>query len=496
MKKYFLLVTAVFTIIIFSCREENFNNDTDFFLTLSTDTIMFDTVFTTIGSVTKQLRIYNNGNSPVVISRIYLAGGQNSFFKINVDGDQTRDITDIEIRAKDSLYIFVQVTIDPFGVNNPMVVNDSIVFITNGNTQDVNLVAYGQDMHLINGEWIKSTTWQPDKPYLIYNYMAIDSTETLTIEAGTKLYFHKGSALYVLGKILVNGTKENPVIFRGDRLDYFLNEVPYDRKPGQWDGIVIYPNSTGNIFNYCYIRNSIFGILAAGDLNEKYHAEVTIKNSILDNFSYAALMLYNARLILQNSQISNAVSYLLGAPVGGELSIHNCTFANYIFHSEGSYRRSGEPSVLISNQFATYSSTTGKDTIIKGDLRNAEFINCILYGSLDNELKLYDNKVQQFNYKFDHSIVKTPRDSVDADNPERFNQVSFTGDPKFKHLPKSDDYFTNKFYYDFSLDTLSSAKDSAQREIITQFPELEFDLKGNSRLLDIAPDIGAYERIE
>ena len=188
----------------FSCRKDNFIISDSASLSFSIDTVTFDTIFTQIGSTTKNFRVYNPHNQAIRISNIYLAGGQNSYFRINIDGDISSSVNNIEIPSKDSLYIFVEVTIDPFGANNPMIVKDSIVFMTNGNYQDIKLIAFGQDIHLINGEIIETQDWIADKPYLIYNSMAIDSGHILTISEGTKVYLHDRSSLIVWVQLIVN----------------------------------------------------------------------------------------------------------------------------------------------------------------------------------------------------------------------------------------------------------------------------------------------------
>jgi hypothetical protein len=45
-------------------------------------------------------------------------------------------------------------------------------------------------------------------------------------------------------------------------------------------------------------------------------------------------------------------------------------------------------------------------------------------------------------------------------------------------------------YFDFTLDSISPARGIAEPNIASQFP---FDLNGNNRLEDNAPDAGAYE---
>ncbi|HJX72015.1 MAG TPA: right-handed parallel beta-helix repeat-containing protein, partial [Bacteroidales bacterium] len=317
--KRFWIVFVIGMILLsgISCRDEDYITDPEAVLSFSTDTISFDTIFTSIGSTTKQLKIYNPHKQAIRISQIYLGQGDNSYFRLNIDGNVTDHANDIEIPSKDSLFIFIEVTIDPFGVNNPMVINDSIVFVANGNVQDVNLIAYGQDVHLIDGELIESQTWIADKPYLIYHSMGVDSARTLTIEAGVKLFFHEGSQLIVLGSLIANGTKENPVIFRGDRLDEVLPDLSYDKIPDQWGGIVIYPYSRGNRLNYCHIRNAEIGIFLPGVIGYDYQSEIEIRNSIIENNSFAGIYAFNASVTAFNCLIVNCGTYTFAGITGG-----------------------------------------------------------------------------------------------------------------------------------------------------------------------------------
>jgi hypothetical protein len=486
MKRFCIVfVTGMILFFGFSCRDEDYITDPGAAITFSADTITFDTIFTSIGSTTKQLKIYNPYKQSIRISQIYLAKGDNSYFRLNIDGDVTDHANDIEIPSKDSLFIFIAVTIDPFGVNNPMVINDSIVFVTNGNVQDVKLIAYGQDVHLIDGELIESQTWVADKPYLIYNSMGVDSAHTLIIEAGVKLYFHEGSQLIVLGSLIVNGTKENPVIFRGDRLDEVLPDLPYDKIPDQWGGIVIYPYSRGNRLNYCHIRNAEVGIFMPGALGYDYQSEIEIKNSIIENHSYAGIYAFNAKITAFNCLIVNCGTYTFAGLTGGEYNLYHCTISNH-------YMFSGiaEPAVVLTN-FVYYN-----DSLISHDLQNTNFINCIIEGRSPYQLELAGKPENVFDYRFEYCLIEVSKDSINADSTELFKEIVFDGDPKFKKIPSQDDPQPDRYIFDFSLDTLSPAKDKGTVEIINQFPELEFDITGNSRLMDNGPDLGAYERIE
>jgi hypothetical protein len=485
--KHFLVVIVTGMILLFgiSCKDESFITEADAKLSFSSDTITFDTIFTSIGSTTKQLRIYNPYKQSVRISHIYLGQGTSSYFRLNIDGDVTDNASDIEIPSKDSLFIFIEITIDPFGVNNPLVINDSIVFVTNGNVQDVNLVAYGQDVHLIDGELIESQTWVADKPYLIYNSMGVDSAHTLTIEAGAKLYFHERSQLIVLGSLIVNGTKENPVTFRGDRMDEVLPDLPYDMIPDQWGGIVIYPYSKGNMLNYCLIRNAEIGIFLPGVLGHDYRSELFIKNSIIENNSYAGIYAFNSKLTAMNCVIVNCGVYTFAGITGGEYNLYHCTVSNH-FRFSGS----PEPAVVLTN-FVYYD-----DSLITHDLQNTKFTNCIIDGQSPYQLQLVSKPENNFSYLFENCLIEVSKDSVDADNTELFKEIIFEEDPKFKKIPSQSEPLPDRYIFDFSLDTLSPAKDKGTVEIINLFPELEFDIRGQSRLMDSGPDLGAYERIE
>jgi len=482
---WIILITGIILLSGISCRDEDFITESGAGISFSTDTITFDTIFTSIGSTTKQLKIYNPHKQPIRISRIYLGQGNNSYFRLNIDGDLSDDVNDIEIPSKDSLFIFIEVTIDPFGVNNPLVINDSIVFVTNGNVQDVNLVAYGQDVHLIDGELLETQTWIADKPYLIYNSMGVDSAHTLTIEAGTVLYFHERSQLIVLGTLMVNGTKENPVIFRGDRLDQVLPDLPYDKIPDQWGGIVIYPFSTGSVLNYCHIRNAEIGIFLPGVLGYDYQSEIFIKNSIIENNSYAGIYAFNSKLTAFNCLIVNCGVYTFAALTGGEYNLYHCTVSNH-------FRFSGaaEPAVVLTN-FVYYN-----DSLISHDLLNTKFINCIIEGQNPYQLQLASKPENNFEYLFQNCLIEVSKDSIDADSTELFKEIVFEGDPKFKRIPSQSEPLPDRYVFDFSLDTLSPAKDKGTPEIINLFPELELDIMGHSRRMDSGPDLGAFERIE
>jgi len=242
-KYIYLLFTLLAGSFFVSCqKEEAINSDPNFSLAFSNDSVLFDTVFTTVGSTTKYLLVYNNSKERVRISNIRLEKGAASQYRINVDGEADISVNDVEIDAEDSLFVMVKVRIDPTNQNSPLVVTDSLVFETNGNIQRVGLVAWGQDAHYIVG--VKHspnlppyfivagenqhTTFTNDKPYVIFGYAVVDSTGSLAIEAGTQLHFHYGAGLWVYkgGSLKVNGTVGHPLASPGGMPELFYPEVP------------------------------------------------------------------------------------------------------------------------------------------------------------------------------------------------------------------------------------------------------------------------------
>ena len=266
-----------------SCNKEEGFAEGNIRLGFSTDTILFDTLFTTIGSSTYTLLVRNSEDKTVNISQIRIEGGANSPYRMNVDGISGLSHQDVEIAAHDSMYIFVEVTIDPNSGTGPMLQTDRIIFETNGNSQNVDLIAYGIDAYFIlPNRHIQGippfsivaregvdTVWTKDKPIVIYGYAVIDSTASLTIEAGTQIYFHNGGGLWVYkgGNIKVNGTLTEPVTFQGDR-----PEAYYENLPGQWDRIWLNEGSVDNVINYAIIRNGFIGLqteLLSSDMGNK-----------------------------------------------------------------------------------------------------------------------------------------------------------------------------------------------------------------------------------
>lgn len=454
---------AVSILLFFSCEKEKFITDSSAKLTFSTDTVFFDTLFTTIGSVTKRFTVKNPHDQKIRISNISLGRGEDSDYRLNINGIQNNQVSDIELAANDSLFIFAEVTIDPNNTNNPMVIKDSVIFETNRNRQDVKLISWGQDMHLIKGEVLQTQTWTADKPYLVYNSALIDTGAVLTIEPGSNIHFHRNSRFYVAGSVQANGTLEEPITFQGDRL-----EDDYKDIPGQWDGIWLMAGSKNNQFDHVTIKNAIIGV-QVDTLENTTAPTLSLSNSQILHMTYAGIYAQGTTIKAHNCVIADCGSYALALTLGGSYEFYHTTIANYWFGSTRS-----TPSVVLNNYY-----TDVNDNLVPRDLEQAYFGNCIIYGNKENEIVFDSNPAAQFNYSFNHSLLK--RAPLPDTSGNMYNAVLFNQDPKF----------VNRQAYNFQLDTLSPAINKGDPVIGLNFPS---DLNGNSRTMDAAPDLGAFER--
>jgi hypothetical protein len=462
-------------VYIFSCEDEKYLSSADAKLSFSVDTVMFDTIFTTVGSFTQHLKIYNPYNQKMLISSIKLAKGTSSNFRLNINGISSNEVQNMEIAPMDSMYIFVEVTVDPNGQNLPLIVKDSIEFVTNSNHQDIDLVAWGQDFKLVRGKIAKNTIWTSEKPYLVYSDAYVDSASSLTIQPGTKIYFHKQAGLHIEGKILAKGTVENPILFHGDRL-----ESGYANVPDQWDGISLYPGSKSNEFSNVEIKNANVGLMV-GNVGSKKTADVKLNNVKIQNMAYAGIFAVQSDVTANNCLITNCGYYAVALLVSGSYEFNHSTIANF-WHDAYGFKLRGTSSVYISNVLTI--SKDKKD--YTGDITKADFSNCIITGNVSgmNELALKSTNEKAFNYQFIRCVIQLDKTDAFKNNQHYINCFKIHRDSIFVDPYKK---------YNFELDSLSRAKDVADRNIAKLYPN---DLRGRSRFIDTGPDLGALERQE
>lgn len=468
-----ILALFVVTVMIFiACEpDDDFIESSDAKLEFSMDTVAFDTVFTTLGSTTLDFRVYNPYNKTIKISRLELAGGDDSPFTLNVDGMAGNAFTDLEIHSKDSMYVFVRITLDPTEENLPFVVKDSIIFETNTNLQDVNLEAWGQNANFYKNVLLQGQhVWTADRPHVVYGYLIVDDTlsSSLTIEAGAQVYMHDDAIIAVdsSASLIIDGSFTDPVTIQGDRLEQW-----YDDIPGQWSSIWLAPGSVNNVINHAIIRNGVIGI-RVDTLGASTEPTLSLTNSIIHNMQGYGLLAQGSHVVARNTVFSNCGEHAVILNIGGTYDFRHCTIGNY--YDAGSR----ETASLALNNYYIYD----EDTIAR-PLEKAYFGNCIVYGDEEEELILSKTTLTDFNYQFEYTLIKTETDLA-AD--------------EFSHCFNDDPIFRDPSVYDFRLDTIiSPAVDKGSLEVISQTDDfnLNYDMDGNIRILDI-PDVGAYEFVE
>lgn len=472
-----LLSSFVLFMLLISCRkEEAINNSPSLKLSFSADSVIFDTVFTSIGSATKQLRVYNNSKSKIKISNLSLGLGDQSAYRINVDGESGNNFSDIELSGGDSIYIFVRVTIDPLNINNPYVVEDDIHFLTNGNEQSIKLVAWGQDANYILADTyikglppfkivadsLETVHWTNQKPYVIYGYAVINSYGKLIIDEGARIYFHEGSGLwaYVDGVLNVEGTIENPVTFRGDRL-----EQDYSDLPGQWDRIWLMEGRAGHdhIIKNAVISNAFIG-LQTESFTRLTENKVKLQNVIIENMTGIGIFSRIFNIQAENTVVANCGGYNLFFIGGGNYSFIQSTVAGY-----WRYSVRNTPAIFINNYLL--------DTLDQPDPFpiNFNFDNSILYGFNENEFETDMDGGADSLYFFTNSILKT---TLDVSNTNIYTNILKNEDPLFVAYENND----------YRIDSLSPAVGRADEAIAATVPR---DILDNSRVP--LPDIGAYQ---
>lgn len=447
MRNIIILFIVGLAISVSSCREDFQFEASTGNLTFSKDTVYLDTVFTNIGSSTYTLKVYNKSDKDIKIPTIQLAKGQTSKYRMTVDGmvgENNRIFHDVELLAKDSLYIFIEVTTDVASANpTDFLYTDQIQFDSGDNFQKVELVTLIQDAYFLYPKRFADGTtetlnidgidepvygffldendpvngneyiWGNDKPYVVYGYAAVPSGKTLNVEAGARIHFHDSSGVIVGNgaSFKAIGTIENKIIFEGDRLEPGFADVP-----GQWETIWLTAGSTNNEIDHVIIKNSIVGL----NIDSNDGNFMTIKNTQIYNSSLVGIYAKTAKIQGENIVVNYGGVAALACTLGGSYDFKHCTFNN-------NWSSSRQVAVLLNNY---YEEENGNSVAF--DLTQADFKNCIIYGSNTYELKLDPDTSEDFNYSFTKCLIKfgTTTDTLYSwifDNPE----IKRNGNPKF-----------------------------------------------------------------
>ena len=509
MRNIIILFIVGLAISMSSCRQDfEFEASTgDLFF--SKDTVYLDTVFTNIGSSTYTLKVYNKSDKDIKIPTIKL-GKTDSKYRMTVDGmvgENNRVFHDVELLAKDSMYIFIEVTADVASANpTDFLYTDQIQFDSGDNFQKVELVTLIQDAYFIypnrengiydqipigldednnvvetNGRNLSENhpingdeyNFQTDKPYVVYGYASVPDGKTLTIPGGARVHFHDGSGIVVQqgGTLKVNGSVsttealENEVIFEGDRLEPGFSDVP-----GQWGTIYLRQGSTNHSIKNLTIKNAVIGLL----VENNYGAPMTIENTQIYNSSNVGLLAQTAQIEGKNIVINSAGEASLACTLGGSYEFKHCTFNN-------NWSSSRQVAVLVNN----YYTNTTTNQQVAFDLTQANFKNSIIFGS--NQIEMLLNKgndaSKQFNYSFSKCQIRFNNTGNQFTNNPLYafindtNEIIKNGDPDFL------DVYANKLFIGADSDAKNFGTDVG----------VPNDILGNPR--NGVFDLGAYNSI-
>ncbi|BDB52985.1 right-handed parallel beta-helix repeat-containing protein [Flavobacterium ammonificans] len=492
LNRLFFLIGILVTVC--ACRSDFETVASKGDLVFSQDTIYLDTVFSTIGSSTFQLKVYNKSNEDISIPSIQLGKGLNSKYRMTVDGisgNQGKLFQNVTLLAKDSLYIFIETTVNAADANSTdFLYTDQIEFDSGVNLQKVALVTLVKDAiflfpkrlpngsketisvgnKTVEGFYLDDSQlrFTNQKAYVVYGYAGVPSGKTAIFDAGARVYFHANSGLIVgnNASLQINGSKsstsqlENEVVFQGDRL-----QSDYDNVPGQWETVWINEGAINNNINHLTIKNASIGLL----IQNNNGSNTSIKNSQIYNSTHYGVLAQNAKITAENLVINNAGQAALACIYGGNYTFTHCTFNN-------NWNNPNQMAVTLSNfKLGSVPETNA--------LSKATFNNCIIYGAYSNELELNKKTGTAFEYQFNNCLIKFDSKSAAA-NPlyqfttdaTHYNAIILNQDPKFQSITK------NKL----NIDGSSSAVAKGNATYL-----IPLDIKGNTRTLP--PDLGAYQ---
>lgn len=506
-RTFALLLPLLLSLLTGCLKDDDYTTSPSDRLSFSTDTVAFDTILSGTPTNTYVFTVYNRADKAIRIPQVALERGAESPFKVNADGMPLANGTgtDFEIRAKDSMTVYLMVNMPDTGVDDPVKTEDKLLFTTEAGTTDkVVLTASGQSVIPLTGERIKGyKKLDAKRPYRIMDSLVVEDGATLTIGEGVRLYFHPQAELIVYGTLSIEGTGEHPVELRGDRLGNMFAGQPYDRIPGQWGGITFKESSYDNYISYADIHSGSYGIRA--DSSDVEKPKLLVENSVIHNVTHHGLDVRMCNVYVGNSQITNAGGDCVHVR-GGDVSLIHCTIARFF------YFRGGDGVAL---DFANY------DGAIRLPLTRLLVANSIITGMHDDDLMGSQNKEYEadaFAYLFTHCLLNTPKPKEDNpalqeclwdDGEYELNTLSYLGSTRGNRSGKSaktedddgttgpvkrEDNFVPAFdldalTFEFYLSPYSQAVGTADAAITTETYPL--DRTGKPR--GAAPDLGCYQ---
>jgi hypothetical protein len=423
---FFFFGTIV--MLLTACENnDSFSTDPSYRLTFSVDTVRIDTLFSDVPSCTKTFWVYNNSSDGVRIRSVRLDRGNQSGFRVNVDGTFLNPVAiDLEVRKGDSIRVFVEVTTRENYQSDPQLVEDNLLFmLESGVEQRINLRTYSWDAKSMRDVVVSSDqTIEEEKPLIIYGKgITVNEGATLTIR-NTTLYFHDGAGIDVKGRLVV----EN-VLMRGDRLDHMFDYLPYDRVSGQWRGITVKAKSKGIEMIDCELRNACTALSCDT-------TTIELTNTVIHNCKGYGLTALDSEVKLTSCLISNTLNdclYLRGCLA----DVNQCTLAQFYPFSANRgaafrFVNTEQPLLL-----------TCSNTVVTG------YADDVLFDDSDKE-----KAKELMSYTFKNCLLRTPPVESSEALQDIIWEKSTDEIQGSKHFVTFDDV---KFIYDFHLKEESPA---------------------------------------
>ncbi len=449
-----LLITGS---IILSCNRDSWGNYGAGDFSFSTDTLKFDTVFTSIGTITQKIKVFNHTGNNISFQQIFLGGAHQSLYRMNINGQPGHTFNNVEILPNDSIYVFISLVPTVNEELLPFLIHDSVGFLQNGTYKYLQLEAFGQNALFIKDSIFQGEVVLPNQlPLVITGNLLVDEQATLTMLPGTRLFFHSNASFVVDGQLIANGTVEAPVTMKGYRLD-----PPYNILPGSWKGIEMSDKSHDHQLTNVHIENARNAVRITGTGNMAL-PQLIIKQSIIHTTEQAGIHARSSHIYVENSLIyNNGINIQIEG--GGDYHFVHNTIASY----STLYQLHRTPGIYMSDFIPDESSSTVLPLAVR-------FENSIIWGDLQEELQV-DLAGTQYNIVLDHVIYKGSTD----------HQIiyinSVVEDPQFEGIDIS------KNLFNFKLQPISPGINFG-KDI-----SVYIDLAGSAR--NMPPDLGCYEWI-
>ncbi|MCS7028237.1 MAG: hypothetical protein NZ519_05670 [Bacteroidia bacterium] len=460
LRKFFDFFILLVTVLALSCRKNLDIKNTTGKLSLSTDTLVFDTLFTTYNSPTARLYVFNRTNGRLDIDFMGIEN-PNTDFSLIIDGIKSNQVRNYSLPAGDSLLIFASYKAKAQSSQNYLA-EEFITFKVNGHTQQVVMKCFSVNGIMLYNTLPSSYYVMQDTAYIIRDTLSVGVGQTLVITNKARLYFDNRAAILVRGTLKVQGTRQNPITFQGVRLD-----DKYKTRAGQWSGIYFFKTAKDNEVHYAEIKNAYYGLYAAYPQDDD-NVKLVVTHTKIHNMVIAGLTGAETKIYAYNTLIYDCGRSAVQMFAGGTYQYDYCTF-----YADAAKYTHDQPTFVALDYFGD-----PRNPLTTGAL-NLIMRNTIVHGNGKPEDEFFVGLVTDlpFGYNISHCLLKT----------KNFASQDFIQNPIHQNILNQDPQFENTTERKFAVKEGSPAKGKG-----IPIAGITLDIEDNPRSAT-APTIGAYE---